>query len=152
MARAKAWTPSADDKVLTGRVLQGPRLSRFVPFTPTPKQAAMMVLDDLEVFYGGAAGGGKSAGLLMAALQYVDVPGYSALLLRRTYPELSLADGLIPLANEWLQPTDAHYRAATFTWKLPSTATLTFGYLQYEQDKYRYQGASFQFVGFDELT
>jgi predicted phage terminase large subunit-like protein len=34
----------------------------------------------------------------------------------------------------------------------PSGATLTFGYLRTEADKYRYQGAEFQFVGFDELT
>ena len=33
--------------------------------------------------YGGAAGGGKSSALLMAALQGVHVPGYAALLLRR---------------------------------------------------------------------
>lgn len=143
---------TAADRLMTARVISGPRVTRFVPFRPTAKQAAMLILDDLEVFYGGAAGGGKSAGLLMAALQYVDVPGYSALLLRRTYPELSLADGLIPLANEWLQVTDARYRASSFTWQFPSGATLTFGYLQYEQDKYRYQGASFQFIGFDELT
>jgi predicted phage terminase large subunit-like protein len=34
----------------------------------------------------------------------------------------------------------------------PSGATLTFGYLENERDKYRYQSAEFQFIGFDELT
>jgi predicted phage terminase large subunit-like protein len=34
----------------------------------------------------------------------------------------------------------------------PSGATLTFGYLEHERDKYRYQSAEFQFIGFDELT
>jgi len=37
-------------------------------------------MPDLEVLFGGSAGGGKSDALLMAALQYVDVPGYAAIL------------------------------------------------------------------------
>jgi hypothetical protein len=36
-----------------------------------------LLCDHKEVFYGGAAGGGKSDALLMAALQYVDVKGYA---------------------------------------------------------------------------
>jgi hypothetical protein len=34
----------------------------------------------------------------------------------------------------------------------PSGAKLAFGYLETEADKFRYQGAEFQFIGFDELT
>ena len=68
-----------------------PKMSKYCPYTPTPKQAAFLLLDDVkEVLYGGAASGGKSVGQLMAALQYVDVPGYSAILFRRTYSDLAL--------------------------------------------------------------
>ena len=49
-----------------------------------------------EALYGGAAGGGKTAGLLMAALQFVDTPGYAALLLRRTYDEFEQEGSLYP--------------------------------------------------------
>lgn len=38
------------------------------------------------------------------------------------------------------------------TWLFPSGATLTFGYLETENDKYRYQGSAYQAVFFDELT
>jgi hypothetical protein len=48
-----------------------------------------VLLEEREAFYGGAAGGGKSAALLMAALRHVDQPGYAALLLRRSFPQLS---------------------------------------------------------------
>lgn len=111
-----------------------------------------MLLWQREGFYGGAAGGGKSDALLMSALQYVDTPGYSALILRRTYADLSLPDAIMDRAYQWLSPTDARWNEKTKTWTFPSGATLTFGYLQRETDKYRYQGAQFQFVAFDELT
>jgi len=110
------------------------------------------MVDDLEVFFGGAAGGGKSDALLMAALQYVDIPGYSAILFRRTYADLSLPGALMDRAAEWLQPTDAEWSDKAKTWRFPTGATVTFGYLENEADKFRYQSAEFGFVGFDELT
>lgn len=106
----------------------------------------------LEVLYGGAGGGGKSEALLMAALQYVDIPGYSALILRRTYRHLALPEGLMDRAMRWLSPTDARFDSQEHTWRFPSGATLTFGYLDTENDKYRYQSAEFQYIAFDELT
>jgi predicted phage terminase large subunit-like protein len=129
-----------------------PRWSRYWPHTPTAPQAAFLLLDCKEAFYGGAAGGGKSDALLMGALQYVDVPGYHALLLRRTYADLSLPSAIMNRADEWLRPTDAKWHEDEKTWVFPSGATMTFGYLASEKDKYRYQSAEFQYVGFDELT
>jgi predicted phage terminase large subunit-like protein len=111
-----------------------------------------MCLPHREALYGGAAGGGKSVALLLAALQYVDVPGYAALLLRRKYTDLTLPKALIPLSHEILAGTDATWNGQEKQWKFPSGATVTFGYLDHEDDKYRYQGAAFQFVGWDELT
>jgi len=109
-------------------------------------------LPHLEALYGGAAGGGKSEALLMAALQYVDVPGYSAILFRRTYTDLSLPNALMDRAHQWLDGTEAKWNEREKTWHFPSGATLSFGYLETENDKYRYQSAEFQFIGFNELT
>ena len=61
-----------------------PRLNKYIPVTPHPKQAAFLLLPHLEALFGGAAGGGKSVALLMAALQYADVPGYHAVIIPRT--------------------------------------------------------------------
>lgn len=129
-----------------------PRTNPYIPKTPTPKQAAFLLLDCREALYGGAAGGGKSEALLMAALQYVDVPGYAALLLRRTYADLSLPGALMDRASEWLTPTPAKWNGQDKQWTFPSGAILAFGYLEHERDKYRYQSSEFQFIGFDELT
>lgn len=134
--------------MLRRTVLQNP----WIPHTPTERQALFLSLPVLEAFYGGAAGGGKSDALLMAALQFVDVPGYQALLLRRTYADLSLPGALMDRAHDWLGGTAAHWSDTEKTWTFPSGATLTFGYLDHERAKYRYQGSDFQFIGWDELT
>jgi predicted phage terminase large subunit-like protein len=126
--------------------------SRYITHTPTAKQLAFLMLSCEEAFYGGSAGGGKSDALLMAALQYVDIPGYAALLLRRTYADLILPEALMDRARQWLSGTDAQWRDSEKTWRFPSGATLSFGYLDNENDVYRYQSSAFQFIGFDELT
>jgi predicted phage terminase large subunit-like protein len=136
-------------KTIHETVLNNP----YIPHKPTDKQFEFLFYTDiLEGFYGGATGGGKSDALLMAALQFAEVPGYSALLLRRTYADLSLPEALMDRAQEWLSGTGAKWHADTKTWAFPSGASLTFGYLDHERSKYRYQGAAFQFIGFDEVT
>lgn len=104
-----------------------------------------------ELLYGGAAGGGKSDSLLLEALRYAHIPGYAAIIFRRTYPQLSQAGGLIPRSHELLQAR-ARWNGERRRWAFPSGATLEFGHLQYEDDKYNYQGSAFCFCGFDELT
>jgi len=55
-------------------------------------------------------------------------------------------------AAEWLRPTAARWINEDHTWLFPSGAKLAFGYMEHENDKYRYQGVEAQFAGFDELT
>ncbi len=124
----------------------------YIPHSPTKQQAEFLLLPERESLYGGAAGGGKTDAMLMAALQYAQVPGYAALILRRTFPQLDQADSMIPRAHEWLGPTDAVWSDGRKTWHFPSGATLQFGHLQAETDKYNYQSAAYQFIAFDELT
>lgn len=124
----------------------------FIPETPLEPQAVFLTAPVGEILYGGAGGGGKSYALLMAALQYVDVPGYAAILFRRTYDDLSMPDGLIPISHKWLSGTKAHWNGQNHQWMFPSGASLTFRYLECERDKFKYKGPSFQFIGFDELT
>ena len=126
--------------------------TRWCPHTPHPKQAEFLALDCREALYGGAAGGGKSDALLMAALQHVDVPGYSAIIFRKTYADLALPGAIMDRANSWLSTTRAHWDGVNKTWRFPSGARIRFGYLQTARDRYNYQGAEFQFVAFDELT
>lgn len=112
-----------------------------------------LLLDDvLEAMYGGAGGGGKTVAMLAAALMYVDVPGYSALLLRRTFPDLNLPKALMDLAHKWLDGTAAKWDAVNHTWVFPSGAKLVFGYCEHVGDEQHFRSAEFQFIGVDEVT
>ena len=103
-----------------------------------------------------SAGGGKSIAQLMAALQFVDIPGYSAILFRKTYADLSLPGALISIAKEWLmlfvERNEVKWSEKDKKFTFPSGATLAFGYLESINDCFRYQGAEFQYIGFDECT
>lgn len=94
----------------------------------------------------------NSDALLMAALQWVDVPHYSALILRKSWADLSQPGAIMDRAYEWLQDTPAKPIHGGRTWLFPSGARLTFGYIQYPKDVGRYKSAEFQMVAFDELS
>jgi len=130
--------------------------NKFIPEEPTPKQIAFLSLPHLEVLFGGSAGSGKSSALLASALQYCDVPGYSAILFRKTITDHKLPDSILSRAKKWLEPflasKEVKWVSNENTFHFASGATLTFGYLDSEMHKYRYQSARFHFVGMDECT
>ena len=134
-----------------GRRRRGPAW-KYIPQDPTERQYALLHSKQREVLYGGAAGGGKSSAMLMGALQHVLQPHYAALILRRSYTDLSLPGAVMDRAASWLSSTDASWSSAHRMWTFPSGAKLQFGFLNEEADKFRYQSAEFQFIGFDELT
>lgn len=119
---------------------------------PTQKQAQFLLDTRKEVLFGGAAGGGKSDAALMAACQYVDYPDYNVLILRRTYPQLTQAGCLVPRSMEWWNNTDAKYNEQKHCWTFPSGATIAFGSLQHEKNKYDYQSGEYSLIIFEELT
>jgi predicted phage terminase large subunit-like protein len=128
--------------------------SPYVPVSelrPSKKQVEFLAYDGDECLYGGGVGGGKSDALLMAALMYVSVPGYSALLLRRTYRQLAGDGGLIPRSKEWIG-NKAQWREKSMQWTFPSGATITFGYFDHADDRNLYLGGAWQFCGWDEAT
>jgi predicted phage terminase large subunit-like protein len=129
----------------------------YLPHVPSPKQSLFLGLTCEEALFGGAAGGGKSDALLMSALQYVDVPGYSAIIFRRTKTDLNLPDSILARAHTWWAGTAAKWDPDLYGYRFPTRpgqpdATIAFAFLQHEQDKFRYKSAAFQFCAFDELT
>ena len=130
-----------------------PKESLFCPEDASITQKVFLRTNALEALFGGAAGGGKSSALLMAALQYVDVPNYSAILFRRTYADLALPGAIMDRFINWMAPyDDVRWNSNNYTAQFPSGARVSFGYLNNSQDYLRYKGAEFQFIGMDEVT
>jgi predicted phage terminase large subunit-like protein len=118
-----------------------------------------------EALFGGALGGGKSDVLLMAALQYMDVPGFAGIIFRRSLSDLKLPGALLDRIQKWLAPfiarKEVKYVPSEHTYYFPTTwpdgtpgdpAKLVFGYIGEASVKERYQSAEFQYCAFDELT
>lgn len=130
-----------------------PKKPPFCPEEASLTQKVFLRTNSLEALFGGAAGGGKSSALLMSALQYVDIPGYSAILFRRTYADLALPGALMDRFKSWIDDfDDIHWNANSYVATFPSGARITFGYLNNTNDYMRYKGSEFQFIGMDEVT
>lgn len=128
-------------------------LPDFCPHRPFGTQQEFLDNGAVEVMYGGGAGGGKTDALLMAALQYVHVPFYRAIIFRQTYTDLILPGSIVDRSHDWLdEAPDTHWIAGELKWVFPSGASLQFGYLELPQDHLKWTGSCFQFIGFDELT
>lgn len=118
---------------------------------PGPQADAISATWCPEIFFGGAAGGGKSDFLLGDYLQ--DVPTYGSawrgIIFRRTYPEL---EELLARAHEIFPPSGGKWREQKRTWIWPNGATLKFRYCERDKDARRYQGHQYTWIGWDELT
>jgi predicted phage terminase large subunit-like protein len=146
---------SVPDKVDWNKVLDylEPKPPLYSPEEASLTQKVFLRTYAREALFGGAAGGGKSSALLMAALQYVDVPNYSAILFRRTYADLALPGALMDRFRDWTAGVDdVHWNSNSYVATFPSGARISFGYLNNKDDYLRYKGAEFQFIGMDEVT
>ena len=123
----------------------------MVLWTPQRRQADFLARFEDEALYGGAAGGGKSEALVAEALRQAHIPHYRALILRKTYPELS---ELIDKSQRYYRGAfpGAQWSEARHMWRFPSGAKIYFGAMQHTNDRFKYQGRAYDYIAFDELT
>lgn len=104
-----------------------------------------------ELLYGGAGSGGKSEWLLWhlhdMALRF---PGFSGILIRRTYKELERTAILRSMAR--FNRAHCKYNATNKRWVFDNGSIIEFGYLEADTDVFQYDSAEYDCVAWDELT
>lgn len=102
--------------------------------------------------YGGARGGAKSHAIrdisITFALKY---PKSSILIFRRTYDEL-LGNHILKFYQFYPELMQEYYKSSERTIYLPNGSMIKFGYAQYEQDIFTFQGKEFDLIFCDEAT
>jgi hypothetical protein len=113
-----------------------------------PQRLALNSAADI-LCYGGAAGGGKSEVALLDAAKERQKRNSHAIIFRRTVPELA---DLIERSRSIYSNMGAVFNEQQKLWRFPGGSRVRFAGIEYEKDKYKFQGSQFSALEFDEST
>lgn len=119
---------------------------------PGPQTLASVCPCD-EIFYGGAAGGGKSDWILghMTKKEHLYRAAFRGVIFRKTYPaleeiELRAKEILFQIYDSTI------WAAGRMQFNFPSGGWLKLRAMEADNDRFKYIGHQFSDIGFDELT
>lgn len=102
--------------------------------------------------YGGAAGGGKSYGLLIDPLRHHDNSEFGGVIFRKTLVQIKQQGGLWDESMKLYPLLGFRPREHVLEWRAKSDMSLSFAGLEFDKSVLDYQGAQIPWMGFDELT
>lgn len=102
------------------------------------------------VLYGGAAGSGKTAALLMDALKHIEDPRFRAVYFRQNTTQLD--GGLWPAAKALFTQFKGEPKENKHEIHFPSGAVIKFAYMELDKHKEGHQGIEYSAVYWDEFT
>ncbi|MGB1275726.1 MAG: phage terminase large subunit, partial [Nannocystaceae bacterium] len=104
---------------------------------------------------GGGAGGAKSFGLLMRVAQYAaTVPGWTAMVFRRTLAEVRNPGGLADEGKDMYDqlPVEGRLNQQHLSYRFKGFGRVKFGHLVNKDTHYDHKGGQYGDLAFDELT
>lgn len=132
---------------------QRPLEKRIIKAQPGPQVAFLSSPADINI-YGGAAGGGKTFGILIDAARHIrTVKGYGAVIFRRETPQITNEGGLLDESRKIYPSQGGVVRESPkIDWTFPPfNNRIHFDHLQYEKTCQAYDGAQICYIGFDQL-
>lgn len=121
-------------------------------YTPHPKQSILHSVPVTQIFYGGAAGGGKSHSVRMDGLMLaLENPGMQGYLFRKTYPELE-DNHIRPLRMMEIPPSVATFSETRKQLECKNGAILRMCFAENDADILKHQGAEIHWLGVDEAA
>lgn len=99
---------------------------------------------------GGAAGAGKTYSALLAPLAWIHLPGFRAVLFRRTTVQVDAPGG--PWDESRSIYPDFGAKPAYHDWTFPSGAIVSMAHLEYVKNALDWQGSQIALLLFEELT
>ncbi|WP_327066888.1 hypothetical protein [Kitasatospora sp. NBC_01302] len=148
----------ADPLLLAAERIDTPPVNPFdgLNFTPNPgPQSTFLSLPDenLDVLYGGAAGGSKSTSLLMYGLRACyRWPGLQAFWFRRSFPELEQSVLRMLARYNFARALGGRYNGSTHELRFSNGSVFTFGHAKNISEVSALQSAEINLLLIDERT
>lgn len=108
--------------------------------------------------YGGAAGGGKTYGLLLSPLRYKNTSGFGCVIFRRNFNQIFAEGGLWDEVSKMYHGIrGASPKMSRNLWQFRNgkgavIAKVSFAHIERDDDVHKWQGSQICEIGFDELT
>src|SRR5207344_768880 len=119
---------------------------------PGPQTEFLQTAADICI-YGGAAGSGKTVGLILEPLRHVGrVANFTAVFFRRTTPQITNPGGLWDESQNFYPRLGGTPHLRAQEWRWPRGGKIKFSHLQLGTTVHDWQGAQITLICFDELT
>lgn len=130
-------------------------MSRVVELRPQPGPQEMFLATKADIcIYGGAAGGGKTYGLLLDALRHKNRPGFGEVIFRKNSIQIYNEGGLLDESLRMYSGIKGAElkRSPRPQWTFSGKGKVSFAHIEGDDDLKKWQGSQMAAIGFDELT
>lgn len=130
-------------------------MSKVVELRPQPGPQEMFLATKADIcIYGGAAGGGKTYGLLLDALRHKNRPGFGEVIFRKNSIQIYNEGGLLDESLRMYSGIKGAElkRSPRPQWTFNGKGKVGFAHIDGDDDLKKFQGSQMAAIGFDELT